>query len=129
LKLVVLWGPVVVVMALIFTASSLSNPGAPPGGISDKTAHGIAYAALGASLLRALAEGRASAMSLRRILFAVALASLYGASDEFHQHFVPNRTPDVLDLAADACGALVGALLFTVLARLVSRAIAMRQSS
>jgi VanZ family protein len=126
LKLIVIWGPVILVMALIFTASSLSDPGAPPGGMSDKTEHGLAYAALGAALIRALADGRASAMSLRRILLAAAIAALYGASDEFHQHFVPNRTPDVLDLVADALGGLAGAVLLAVAARVVSRVMAMR---
>jgi VanZ family protein len=120
LKLIVIWGPVIIVMALIFAASSFSDLGAPPGGLSDKTEHLIAYAALGASLIRALADGRASAMSVRRILLAAAIATLYGASDELHQHFVPNRTPELLDVVADACGGLAGAVLLAGGARLVS---------
>jgi VanZ family protein len=119
LKLVLLWGPVLLVMGLIFFFSSLPDPGGPPGGISDKTAHVLIYAALGASLVRALAGGRITAMTLTRILFAAALGTLYGVSDEIHQHFVPPRTPDILDVAADAVGALVGAMLMTLLARLL----------
>jgi VanZ family protein len=121
LKLVLLWGPVLLVMGLIFFFSSLPDPGGPPGGISDKTAHVLIYAALGASLVRALAGGRITAMTLTRILFAAALGTLYGVSDEIHQHFVPPRTPDILDVAADAVGALVGAVLMTLLARLLLR--------
>jgi VanZ family protein len=30
---------------------------------------------------------------------------VYGASDEFHQRFVPGRTADVLDWLADSLGA------------------------
>jgi VanZ family protein len=119
LKLVLLWGPVLLVMGLIFFFSSLPDPGGPPGGISDKTAPVLIYAALGASLVRALAGGRITAMTLTRILFAAALGTLYGVSDEIHQHFVPPRTPDILDVAADAVGALVGAMLMTLLARLL----------
>lgn len=119
MKLVLLWGPVLLVMGLIFFFSSLPDPGGPPGGISDKTAHVLIYAALGASLVRALAGGRITAMTLTRILFAAALGTLYGVSDEIHQHFVPPRTPDILDVAADAVGALVGAMLMTLLARLL----------
>ncbi|MGH8637920.1 MAG: VanZ family protein [Burkholderiales bacterium] len=111
----------VVVMALIFTASSMSDPGAPPGGLSDKGAHVTAYAALGASLIRALAGGRSTAMTPRRILFAIVLATVYGLSDELHQSFVPERTPDVMDLAADAIGATAGALILTAAARGLSR--------
>ena len=119
MKLVLLWGPVLLVMGLIFFFSSLPDPGGPPGGISDKTAHVLIYAALGASLVRALAGGQITAMTLTRILFAAALGTLYGVSDEIHQHFVPPRTPDILDVAADAVGALVGAMLMTLLARLL----------
>jgi VanZ family protein len=116
-------------MALIFAASSQSDLPAMPGGLSDKAEHGLAYCALGASLIRALAGGRSSAMSPSRILLAALLATVYGVSDEFHQSFVPNRTPDVLDLAADAAGALAGALLLAVVARVISRIIAIWRPS
>lgn len=114
-----LWGPVLVVTALIYAGSSLPDPGAPPGGMSDKSAHVLAYAALGATLMRAMAGGRAAAMTLRRIAGAALLASLYGATDELHQHFVPGRTPDSLDLVADACGAVAGASFTAAAARLL----------
>jgi VanZ family protein len=120
LKLVVLWGPVLLVMGLIFYFSSLPDPGGPPGGISDKTAHFLIYATLGASLISALAGGRSAGMTLPTILAAVALSTLYGVSDEIHQSFVPPRTPDILDVAADAAGGCAGAIFVTVLARLRS---------
>jgi VanZ family protein len=120
LKRVVLWGPVLVVMGLIFFASSLSDPGAPPGNISDKAAHFLIYGALGAALVRALAGGRSAAMRPRQILFAVVLATLYGATDEIHQYFVPPRSPDVMDVAADAAGAMAGAIAIAAIARLLS---------
>ena len=119
MKLVLLWGPVLLVMGLIFFFSSLPDPGGPPGGISDKTAHVLIYAALGASLVRALAGGRITAMTVTRILLAAALGTLYGISDEIHQHFVPPRTPDILDVVADSVGAFVGASVMTVVGRLL----------
>jgi VanZ family protein len=33
------------------------------------------------------------------------VCSLYGISDEFHQSFVPGRTPDPVDWATDTAGA------------------------
>jgi VanZ family protein len=107
-------------MGLIFYFSSLPDPGGPPGGISDKTAHFLIYGALGASMIRALAGGRSAAMTLPTILAAMALSTLYGVSDEIHQYFVPPRTPEILDIAADAAGACAGVILLTVLARLLS---------
>jgi VanZ family protein len=92
-------------MTLIFAASSLSNPGQLPGDISDKSAHVLAYSVLGFLLLRAFSKGRVAGISWRAITLTIVFATLYGASDELHQRFVPGRSPDVLDVAADALGA------------------------
>lgn len=112
-----LWGPVIAVMTVIFTASSMSDPGAPPGGLSDKTAHFAAYAALGAALVRALAGGRSAGMTARRIVLAFVLATAYGVTDELHQRFVPGRNPDMIDLVADAGGGFAGAAVGAGIAR------------
>lgn len=45
-------------------------------------------------------------------LLSTLIASLYGASDEFHQIFVPARTCDPVDWLVDTIAALLGALLF-----------------
>jgi hypothetical protein len=46
---------------------------------------------------------------------AVGLAVLYGVSDEWHQSFVPGRSPDALDVLADGLGAAVaGTVLWFV---------------
>lgn len=100
-----LWVPVVLVMASIFVASSIPDLGGLPGGMSDKSGHGLGYALLGAALLRALARGRLSGVTWPRAAASAALATLYGASDEFHQSFVPGRAPDALDIFADFLGA------------------------
>ena len=84
--------------AVIFAASS--QPGSAVGLPSpwDKLAHMLAYAVL-AWLLRK------SGLSP---FWAIALAVLYGVSDEWHQSFVPGRFCDATDLLADAAGALFG---------------------
>ena len=117
LRRVALWGPVVLVMALIYFASALSDPGAPPGGLSDKAAHFIAYGSLGAALIRALAGGRSAGMTSTRVLAATLIATAYGLSDEFHQRFVPGRTADWMDVWADVAGGFAGACALALLAR------------
>jgi hypothetical protein len=102
-----LWGPVLFQMALIFIASSIPDLKALPGGISDKSGHGLGYGILGAVLLRALAGGRLKGITWGRAGAALLLAFLYGVSDEFHQSFVPGRSPDRLDVLADTIGAAV----------------------
>lgn len=43
----------------------------------------------------------------QRVGIAFTIAVLYGVSDEWHQSFVPGRHASVLDLIADAAGALI----------------------
>jgi VanZ family protein len=106
-----LWGPVALQMFLIFGASSMSDPGPLPGNMSDKTGHFLGYALLGVLVLRALAGGRFAGITLRTAILAIVVSSAYGASDEFHQRYVAGRTPDVMDLLADACGSSAGVAL------------------
>lgn len=44
----------------------------------------------------------------------VLLCLLYGVTDEFHQMFVPGRSPDVLDLRNDAIGAALAMLALSI---------------
>ena len=105
MKRLVLWGPVLAHMAFIFFVSSITWVGDMPGSISDKTAHFLVYGLLGFLILRALSGGSLSAMTPSRAIAAMALAGLYGLTDEIHQFFVPGRNPDVLDVVADTLGA------------------------
>jgi VanZ family protein len=36
---------------------------------------------------------------------------VYGATDEFHQYFVPNRSAEVQDWLADVLGAVIAAIV------------------
>lgn len=115
--------PAVAYAALIFWLSHQPNPlPALTAALSDKLLHGAEYGGL-AGLL-ALGLHRAGVRGIgRAALLAAALASAYGASDEWHQSFVPHRTADVLDWVADSLGAAAGALLaFAALRRPWSRA-------
>lgn len=87
-------------MGLIFALSSL--PGSSVPGRFGSLGHFVLYAVLGALYAVALpvTEPR-----WRALVLAVVLASAYGITDEFHQHFVPGRMPDVMDWAVDTAGA------------------------
>ncbi|MOA68833.1 VanZ like family protein [compost metagenome] len=47
-------------------------------------------------------------LGLARAALTWGAAVLYAASDEWHQSFVPNRGPAVMDVAIDSMGALFG---------------------
>ena len=108
-RLLARWGPAIAWMALIFALSSRSRvPGL--GRLPDLVTHGIGYLVLSFLVTRALSLGpRLGSASL---LLAVAVATLYGVSDEIHQAFVPGRHPDPWDVGKDALGAVVGALAY-----------------
>lgn len=100
-----LWAPVLAWAALIFALSSV--PGLTSGlGTWDvvlrKAAHVTEFAVLGALLARALRRGVPAAL----------LGMAYAASDELHQHFVPDRSADVLDVAIDAVGVIAGVVAY-----------------
>ncbi len=111
-SLSVRWALVAAASGAIFYLSSRSR--LPDVGIHfnsmDKVEHAIAYA--GWAFIFSMAA-RATWPRLG-FLAGAGVAWLagtsYGASDEIHQIFVPDRTADVADLAADAAGALAGAV-------------------
>ena len=101
------WGPVWAAMALIFAASGMSSLPSAARALDDGLWHGLGYGFLAALLLRAVAAARWEGVTGRTALLAAALATLYGATDELHQWFVPGRTAQWSDLVADAAGAAV----------------------
>ncbi|MBI5304648.1 MAG: VanZ family protein [Chloroflexi bacterium] len=98
------WGPALAWMILIFVWSAQTQPPFVPGGdgwayLSRKLGHFTEFAIL-AALLRRATRPRAGWL-------AFALASVYAASDEWHQSFVPGRDMLFTDWVIDSAGALV----------------------
>jgi len=112
----VAWAAVALWASVIFAVSA--RPGSTlPGGYSVQ-GHLGEYFILGALLFWALSARRTDRDA---VVFAVILGSLYGITDEVHQHFVVLRTPDVTDWGLDTIGALFGALAACALVRLWRR--------
>jgi VanZ family protein len=93
------------VAALIFLASTRSNVAAPDFANSDKFGHFGMYGLL-ATLLVRLGRGP------RAGWLALLATSLYGASDEWHQYFVPGRSCELGDWVADTAGGALAIALY-----------------
>jgi hypothetical protein len=105
------WTPAVVMMGLIFLASSTPASRLPYFGTIDllvkKGGHAIGYALLGLAYFYAL-PGRLSIPY--RAVMALLMAILFSLSDEFHQSFVEGRTSTLRDVLIDTGGAMLALL-------------------
>jgi len=101
-----LWAPVIAYMVAIFYLSSLHEAPLPPG-VGDKPAHAFGYFGLGVVIARALAGGLPPRLTLREALIGLAIAALYGVTDEWHQSFVAGRSADIADWYSDSIGSAI----------------------
>jgi len=115
-----LWLPPLVYMAVIFYLSSQSAPlPAVTAVVWDKILHLFEYAGLAALLGRAIAgEGLGWPAGF---FVAAFLAAAYGATDEYHQLFVPLRSGELRDWLVDVLGACLGAAVVFAFKREASR--------
>ena len=95
----------VVIAVLIFSASSRSTVAGPRIPNFDKVVHFSVYGLLGTLACRAIA-GRRGAW------WALIVVSAYGATDEWHQYFVPGRSTELADWVADTAGAAIAILMY-----------------
>jgi VanZ family protein len=129
------WTVVGLWMGVIFFMSSQSNSGEESGAITQflihlvgasptpdqaaevhhllrKASHFTEYAVF--AMLLAWAQ---PSLTLGRTALTWGFATLYAASDEWHQTFVPNRGPAVTDVMIDSAGALTGLAIWLLLSR------------
>ncbi len=109
------WSPTILMMTLIFIASSTPGNDLPRFGWWDvavkKGGHMTGYALLALALLHGLTGGKTA--SRRHVFLAVVLAAFYAVTDEFHQRFIPGRGPSIADVGIDTLGAAFGVLAWT----------------
>ena len=107
--------------ALIFALSG--TPGSALGALGippwlANLAHIPLYAGFAALILLAFAGGYgALPASLWPSLWTLGAVAAYALSDEYHQGFVPGRTPALGDLARDIGGAALTILIMNTLSR------------
>jgi VanZ family protein len=94
---------------MVFVLSSLPGTSLPSVAVSDKLLHALEFGGFTVLLCRALRAQMVTRSSLHVAMVSVLVAVCYGLVDEAHQLLVPQRLPDVTDLAADGCGALLAA--------------------
>ncbi len=79
----------------------------------DKVEHIILYAGFGLLLYFTLKRSSNPTLRNYSIILAIIIGTAYGASDEFHQSFVPGRSASFYDLLADSIGiTLVQTIIF-----------------
>ncbi len=124
------WGPIGLWVAIIslfsttaFSAAETGRvlvpvlhwfwPGISPAAVEwihvgiRKGMHVTEFGLLAILWYRGLAWGQ-ERWQVRLALWALILAACVGAADEFHQIFVPGRTPAVTDVGWDSLGATLG---------------------
>jgi len=106
------WIPAILWAGAIFSVSGTQSSDLPGG--PAWLAHLVEYTILGALVGWALGS---TGTTRWRIIVTIALCSLYGASDEFHQSFVPTRMPDPMDWVVDTIGAIIGGSAIIMLMR------------
>jgi hypothetical protein len=119
------FAPPVILMGIIFALSAqhhLSSGLGTADLVLRKCAHMTEYALLWLAWRHALGP-RIS----RRDLSASAIAVAYAASDELHQHFVAGRVGSPIDVAIDATGVALAALLRRPVLRWAARRPAVRR--
>jgi VanZ family protein len=105
-------------MGVIFYLSSRSTLPRPKSVSADLEAvagHFTAYGVLALLVSYALSDSGISA--IRRLIYAVVFAVMYGVSDEIHQSFVPGRDAAMFDIGINAVGAIAALAAWQLISR------------
>jgi len=115
--------PAILWPILIFGASSIPAEEFPHAQIFyyDKLLHAGVFGVFCFLFYRALILKEPPVKEGKAMVYSVLATIIYGATDEFHQFFVPGRTPEILDLVADAVGAMICVAIVLVVNRIRRR--------
>ncbi len=83
-----------------------------------KAAHCTEYAIFSIFLYHAFLNTNRTEWRVKNAALTVIVAGMYSLTDEFHQAFVPGRTPSLIDCGIDTTGAALGILAVLAWTRL-----------
>jgi VanZ family protein len=114
-------GPMIAWAIALFTQSSIPGDRLPDFEFlsHDKLIHFFIYVVFAISVHRAIRfQRRFQLLAKHHYLFTIIIIALYGASDELHQYFVPDRSCSLDDWFADTLGAVLYATMHWLVTRL-----------
>jgi VanZ family protein len=105
MRALIAWGPGAIWVVVLFFLSEIESTSAMSWiFVDDKIVHFLLYSVLGATLAWGWAR-----MGRRVAPWAVvSVGVVYGLLDEWHQSFVPGRSPSLGDAFADLAGTVAG---------------------
>ena len=121
-KLVLYKLPALFVMCVSWYLSSQEKVPMPDFDNSDKAVHFVCFGALSMCWALWFSLYLWKEKPLKCAALCTLFTSVYGAIDEVHQSFTPGRCAGADDWLADTLGALLGAAVCVVLARMITRA-------
>ena len=111
------WLPFVLWALIIFSFSATTTPAVSQvqwkNFVIKKAIHIAEYAFFTILLFRALKKSGIN--SGRALVYAFVSASIYGATDEYHQTYTPGRDSRIRDVIIDASGSLLAILIIKIL--------------
>lgn len=105
----------VVYASFIYYESSQDTSSVPLPSYSDKVIHFIVFGLLCLMICWALSPFMTGTKWIYKIIIAIGITSLYGASDELHQFFTPHRSVEIFDWLADTAGAATAGFLWQII--------------
>lgn len=97
------------IAVFIFYMSSRTFPGIGSKGYLSYIYHFSVFFFFAGFFLIATTRGK---LQVELFILTLAIAIVYGMSDELHQFFVPGRYPDILDVLTDSIGILSMGILY-----------------
>ena len=103
------WFPLIIYAGLIFLVSSFpgrSLTSLPAFPMADKLAHVVVYCVFGMLVARSVTRQWPDIPGLKLAIWIIAGTAFYGATDEFHQYFVPGRSCELTDGLSNVLGGI-----------------------